>query len=72
MTEQYLIIKMFVLRQMVQDCLEEISKIETDEKMSVETKLLEIEKIKKELTKVGAEVDILKKEIKLLSTCNIN
>ena len=42
MTEQYLIIKMFVLRQMVQDCLEEISKIETDEKMSVETKLLEI------------------------------
>jgi hypothetical protein len=67
-----LLTQMFVCREIIKDLLLEISALETDKEMSSESKLSEIKKIREQLSKVGTEIDNLKKEIKLLTTCDIN
>ena len=67
-----LITRMFMCRQIIKDLLAEISVLEADKEMSSESKLSEIKKIREELSKVGTEIDNLKKELKLITTCDIN
>lgn len=50
----------------------QIKYIENDTQTPVKDKNLQIKKIREELSKVGAEIDIIKKEIKLINTYNLN
>lgn len=67
-----LTIKMLVSHLTVKNLLAKISALEVDTEMTLEEKLSQIKKIKEELTKVGTEIDSIKKEITLLNTCNVN
>ena len=52
--------------------LEQIKAIEKDNVTSVNEKLSQIKKIQEEITKVGTEIDSIKKEIMLLTDYSIN
>jgi type I restriction-modification system DNA methylase subunit len=49
-----------------------IAELEQDTEAPLEAKLSEIKKIKDEITKVGTEIDSIKREITLLNTYNVN
>lgn len=52
--------------------MQKIREIETDMQTPAIQKLSEIKKIKKELSKVGEEIDNIKEEIKLLNAYRVN
>ena len=56
----------------VRDLLRQIDDVEKDFDSSVSEKLAKIKKIKEEITKVGTEIDNIKREIRLLTTYNVN
>ena len=64
--------KMLICSYTVKDLLAKIHALEADTETSMETKILEIKKIRNEITKVGTEIDNIKKEVKLLETYNLN
>lgn len=67
-----LIAKLLVCRQSVQDLLQQISNIESDTQTSDETKLAQVQKIREEMSKIGEEVDRIKRDITLLDTYEVN
>lgn len=56
----------------LKDLLNQIKYIENDTQASTNDKLLKIKKIREELSKVGTEIDSIKKEIKIIRTYNLN
>lgn len=64
--------KMLVCSHTVKDLLAQIHAIEDDTETPPELKLEQIKKIRDEMTKVGTEIDSLKKEITLLNSYNVN
>ncbi len=56
----------------VKNLLARIYALEEDTQVSVEEKLSQIKKIREEITKVGMEIDSIKKEITLLNSYNVN
>jgi len=67
-----LITNMIVCNFTVRNLLDKIYALEADTESSVDDKFCEIKKIREEITKVGAEIDNIKKEITLLKTHTIN
>ena len=63
---------MLICSYTVKKLLLKISELEQDTEAPLEAKLSEIKKIKDEITKVGTEIDSIKKEITLLNTYNVN
>jgi hypothetical protein len=64
--------KMLIASYTVRDLLSKISALETNQELSLNEKLEQIKIIKDEITKVGTEIDSIKREIKLLSEYSIN
>ena len=64
--------KLLVCTHTVRDLITQIKKIEDDAQAPVNEKLSKIKIIREEITKVGAEIDKLKNEIKLLRAYSIN
>lgn len=64
--------RIVVARHLLQNLLEQIKKIEADAQADVNANLFQIKKIKEEMTKVGMEIDSIKREITLLNTYNVN
>ena len=64
--------KLMVYRQSIQDLLQQIADIESDTQTSVEVRLAQIQKIREELNKIGAEIDNIKQAITLLETYEVN
>lgn len=56
----------------IKDLLRQIDGVEKDLDSSMSEKLAKIKKIKEEITKVGTEIDNIKREFTLLTTYNIN
>ena len=56
----------------VKKLLMRIAEIEGDTETSLDDRLSQIKKIKDEITKVGTEIDSIKKEITLLNAYNVN
>ena len=56
----------------IRDLLSKLDDIETDSSVPIKEKLLVIKNIRDEINKVGVEVDEIKREIKLLSTYDVN
>lgn len=56
----------------VKQLLMRIAEIEGDTETPLEDKISQIKKIKDEITKVGTEIDSIKKEITLLNAYNVN
>ena len=56
----------------VKNLLNQIDDVENDFKSSISDRLVKIKKIKEELSKVGMEIDNIKREIRLLTAYNIN
>ena len=56
----------------VKTLLAKISALEADQQLSIDEKLVQIKKIKEEITKVGTEIDSIKKEIILLNSYDVN
>ena len=65
-------IKMMVCVHTLKNLLQQIKVIEADAQTPVNDRLLQIKKIQEELSKVGMEIDNIKKEIKLMRTYNLN
>jgi type I restriction-modification system DNA methylase subunit len=63
---------MLICSYTVKKLLLKIAELEQDVDAPLEAKLSEIKKIKDEITKVGTEIDSIKKEITLLNTYNVN
>jgi hypothetical protein len=63
---------MLVCKYTVKKLLRRIFDLELDTETSSEEKMAEIKKIKDEMMKVGAEIDKVKKEIRLLGNYNVN
>jgi len=63
---------MLVCSYTVKQLLMRIAEIENDTETSLEDKVSQIKKIKDEITKVGTEIDSIKKEITLLNAYNVN
>ena len=63
---------MLICSYTVKKLLLKIAELEQDTDAPLEAKLSEIKKIKDEITKVGTEIDSIKKEITLLNTYNVN
>jgi type I restriction-modification system DNA methylase subunit len=63
---------MMVCNYTVRNLLSKIAALEASAQVPVEEKLSEIKKIKDEITKVGTEIDSIKKEITLLNSYNLN
>lgn len=63
---------MLVCSYTVKNLLTKIYALEADTEVPLEEKLSQIKKIKDEITKVGAEIDKIKKEITLLNSYNVN
>lgn len=64
--------KLTVARSIVKNLLEQIDVLENDQKSSVLEKRSKLDKIKEEMIKVSAEIDTIKREIKLLKSQNLN
>ncbi len=56
----------------LKDLFAQIQCIENDTQASNNDKLLKIKKIREELSKVGTEIDSIKKEIKITQTQGLN
>lgn len=64
--------KMYVCSYSVRNLLTQIEILEANKKLSIDEKMLQLKKIKEEITKVGMEIDNIKKEIILLNTSSVN
>ena len=64
--------KMLVCSYIVRGLLDKIRTLEADTAVPIEEKISEIKKIRDEMTKVGTEIDSIKKEITLLKSYNVN
>jgi len=64
--------KLLVCTHTVRDLITQIKKIEDDVQTPANEKLSKIKMIREEITKVGMEIDKLKKEIMLLGAYSIN
>lgn len=64
--------KLITAKHTVKDLLKRINEIENDNEMSTPEKLEKIKKIQEEITKVGTEIDNIKREIRLLNAYNVN
>jgi hypothetical protein len=64
--------KLVVCSHTIKSLLRQIKEIEVDAQLSANEKLSKIKMIRDELSKVGMEIDTVKKEITLLNTYNVN
>ena len=64
--------KLVVCSHTVKSLMVQISEIEADTQVPANEKLSKIKIIREELSKVGMEIDTVKKEIKLLNEYSIN
>lgn len=64
--------RLMVATHTVRSLLDRISEIEADTQTGANEKLFEIKKIQEEITKVGTEIDSIKREITLLRTHSLN
>lgn len=64
--------KMLVASFTVRDLLAKISVLEKTTELSLNEKLEQIKIIKEEITKVGVEIDSIKREITLLNAYSVN
>lgn len=67
-----LTVKMKVCSHILKELLQEIKYIENDNKTPINDRILQMKKIREELSKVGTEIDSIKKEIKLVETHSLN
>lgn len=65
-------VKMKMCSHILKELIQQIKYIENDNKISINDKILKMKKIMEELSKVGTEIDNIKKEIKLEQTRNLN
>jgi translation initiation factor 2B subunit (eIF-2B alpha/beta/delta family) len=63
---------MMVCNYTVRNLLSKIAVLEASVQVSAEEKFSAIKNIKDEITKVGTEIDSIKKEITLLNSYNLN
>lgn len=63
---------MLACSYIVKKLLMRIAEVENDTETPLEDKVSQIKKIKDEITKVGTEIDSIKKEITLLNAYNVN
>jgi len=64
--------RVVVAKHTLRNLIGQIKEIEADGQADVNVKLSQIKKIKDEITKVGMEIDSIKREITLLNTYNVN
>lgn len=64
--------KLLIAIDTVKNLMTQLKEIELDVQMPAIQKLSKIKKIREELDKVGIEIDILKNEIKLLNSYQVN
>ena len=64
--------RLVVAKETIRSLLYAVSKIEHNAQLTDNEKLSEIKKIKEEMTKVGTEIDSIKKEITLLNNYHVN
>lgn len=64
--------RLVVAKHTVQNLLQQIKEIESNVQTDVNEKLSQIKKIREEITKVGTEIDSIKKEITLLNAYSVN
>jgi hypothetical protein len=64
--------RMLVCSDTLKNLLMRIAALEADKELSADEKLSQIKIVKEEITKVGTEIDSIKKEIKLLDAYSIN
>lgn len=64
--------KFLVCTHTLKNLLGQINRLQDDPTMSIDDKYAKIKIIRGELTKVGTEIDNIKKEIKLLNSYNVN
>lgn len=64
--------KMLTCKHTLQNLLKKIDGITDNIAMSIQEKTAQIKIIREEITKVGTEIDNIKKEITLLKSYNIN
>jgi hypothetical protein len=72
MSEATLNARLLIANHTLKVLLSQISQIEADQKMSSNEKLSQIKKIREEITKVGTEIDSIKREFTLLNSYSIN
>jgi len=64
--------RLVVAKHTVQNLLQQIKEIEGNAQTDVNEKLSQIKNIREEITKVGTEIDNIKKEITLLNAYSVN
>lgn len=64
--------RLVVAKHTVQNLLQQIKEIEGNTQTDVNEKLSQIKMIRDEITKVGTEIDNIKKEITLLNAYSVN
>ena len=69
---QKLATKMLACRNVVKTLLDRIKTLEGNTQFTTEEKIPKIKKIRQELSKVGTEIDNIKKEINLINAYKIN
>lgn len=67
-----LTIKMRVCMHTLKSLLRQIKAVEADTQSPINDRVLQIKKIQEELSKVGTEIDSIKKEFKLIQTYSLN
>lgn len=67
-----LAIKMLLASYTVKDLLSKIAALEVDEELSLNEKFSQIKMIREEMTKVGTEIDNIKREFTLLNAYSVN
>jgi uncharacterized protein Yka (UPF0111/DUF47 family) len=67
-----LMAKLLIASHEVKSLIYQIKEIEADTRSALNEKLSKIKKIREEISKVGTEIDNLKREITLLNTYNVN
>ena len=64
--------KLLVCTHTVRNLITQIKEIENDQEMPTNQKLSKIKMIREEISKVGMEIDKLKKEVMLLNAYRVN
>lgn len=64
--------KLIICKLRLEHLLVQIKKIDGDKQLSVSDKISKIKIIKDEINKIGQEIDMIKKEINLTKSYNIN
>lgn len=67
-----LVIQMKICSNILKELLYQIKCIENNAQTSTNDKLSKMKKIREELSKVGTEIDSIKKEIKVIQTYSLN